>query len=71
MDRLSEVVGGGLALSLLHLEQGAVEDAGDEAAADRAQPVHPLVLPHAHDDGGPKGSGRVHAGAGEFDLQII
>lgn len=70
MHRLSEVVGRGLALALLHLEESAVDDASQQTATDGAQPVHPLVLPHAHNDGRAKGTRRVHAGASEFDLKI-
>lgn len=66
MDRLSEVVR--FALALLDLEEDAVDEASDESSADGAEPVHPLVRPHAHDDSWSEGSGRVHAGTSELDL---
>lgn len=70
MDRFSEIVRRGFALALLNLEQGPVDAASQEATDDWAQPVDPLVIPDAHHNSGSKGTSRVHACTGEFDLQI-
>jgi hypothetical protein len=46
-------------------EEHVVDDAGEAAADERANPVHPVVLPGPADEGGAEGDGRVHGRAVE------
>jgi hypothetical protein len=46
-------------------EEHVVDDAGEAVADERANPVHPVVLPGPADEGGAEGHDRVHGGAVE------
>uniref|UniRef100_A0A453J0A4 Uncharacterized protein n=1 Tax=Aegilops tauschii subsp. strangulata TaxID=200361 RepID=A0A453J0A4_AEGTS len=59
------VVGGGELLVGAGDEEQLVDDAGEAAADEGADPVHPLVPPLPADEGGAEGDGGVHGRAGE------
>ena len=52
--------------SLSYLQDELVDERSSDATEDGTNPVDPVIVPGAEDDGRSKGPGWVHAGAGFY-----